>query len=276
MQIGGYHAGRDSVLVLDVARFKYPPHWVPLPALYAAMRDHTDPSNALPRGFMRLTAHAPARRCPSHTPAHRRSATTGCPRCSRSCAARRPGRCSASTSSRGALLQTLVPPSLPVRARLAPAVSFPPDANTAAAVAQFVRLVPVSLHQCVGWSVGMEPYTCCQAPDACSAPAAPRTVGQHVHSTRRAVLLQLHASPLHEHVRAALDEMGDHGACHARPAGAAEHADFVSMLLHALLLQAECWAIPLPRRFHINANTLGPDVRAEIEALQRQLRSAVV
>ena len=25
--IGGYHAARDLVLILDVARFKYPPHW---------------------------------------------------------------------------------------------------------------------------------------------------------------------------------------------------------------------------------------------------------
>ncbi|KAK9733774.1 hypothetical protein RND81_04G091300 [Saponaria officinalis] len=25
--VGGYHAGKDMVLILDVARFKYPPHW---------------------------------------------------------------------------------------------------------------------------------------------------------------------------------------------------------------------------------------------------------
>ncbi|CAN1192915.1 Glutathione gamma-glutamylcysteinyltransferase 1 [Linum perenne] len=35
--IGGYHAGRDMVLILDVARFKYPPHWVPLSLLWEAM-----------------------------------------------------------------------------------------------------------------------------------------------------------------------------------------------------------------------------------------------
>lgn len=35
--VGGYHPGRDAALVLDVARFKYPAHWVPLPALHAAM-----------------------------------------------------------------------------------------------------------------------------------------------------------------------------------------------------------------------------------------------
>ena len=27
--IGGYDAASDQVLLLDVARFKYPPHWVP-------------------------------------------------------------------------------------------------------------------------------------------------------------------------------------------------------------------------------------------------------
>ncbi len=35
--IGGYHAARDLVLILDVARFKYPPHWVPLDLLFGAM-----------------------------------------------------------------------------------------------------------------------------------------------------------------------------------------------------------------------------------------------
>lgn len=35
--IGGYHAGKDMVLILDVARFKYPPHWVPLSLLWEAM-----------------------------------------------------------------------------------------------------------------------------------------------------------------------------------------------------------------------------------------------
>ena len=38
--VAGYHAGRDLALVLDVARFKYPPHWVPLEDLHAAMRPH--------------------------------------------------------------------------------------------------------------------------------------------------------------------------------------------------------------------------------------------
>lgn len=51
--IGGYHAGRDLVLVLDVARFKYPPHWVPLPRLAAAMRT-IDPATGRRRGWLAL------------------------------------------------------------------------------------------------------------------------------------------------------------------------------------------------------------------------------
>src|SRR6185295_1947729 len=34
--IGGYHAARDLVLVLDVARFKYPPHWISAERLWQA------------------------------------------------------------------------------------------------------------------------------------------------------------------------------------------------------------------------------------------------
>ncbi|KAG6412521.1 hypothetical protein SASPL_125200 [Salvia splendens] len=49
--IGGYHAEMDMVLILDVARFKYPPHWVPLTLLWEAM-DSTDEATKLKRGFM--------------------------------------------------------------------------------------------------------------------------------------------------------------------------------------------------------------------------------
>lgn len=52
--IGGYHRGRDLVLILDVARFKYPPHWVPLPLLYEAMAN-LDPTTSLPRGYLLLS-----------------------------------------------------------------------------------------------------------------------------------------------------------------------------------------------------------------------------
>eukprot|EP01116_Phalansterium_solitarium_P011838 TRINITY_DN27659_c0_g1_i1.p1 TRINITY_DN27659_c0_g1~~TRINITY_DN27659_c0_g1_i1.p1 ORF type:complete len:390 (+),score=115.27 TRINITY_DN27659_c0_g1_i1:213-1382(+) len=53
--IGGYHAGLDMCLLLDVARFKYPPHWVPLTDLFNAMKAH-DPETGRSRGFLRLTS----------------------------------------------------------------------------------------------------------------------------------------------------------------------------------------------------------------------------
>ncbi|CAK9149987.1 unnamed protein product [Ilex paraguariensis] len=52
--IGGYHAGRDMALILDVARFKYPPHWVPLALLWEAM-DTLDEATGLSRGFMLIS-----------------------------------------------------------------------------------------------------------------------------------------------------------------------------------------------------------------------------
>nr|QCX35399.1 phytochelatin synthase 3 [Arundo donax] len=57
--IGGYHAGQDMALILDVARFKYPPHWVPLSLLWEAMNT-TDESTGLLRGFMLISRHTAA------------------------------------------------------------------------------------------------------------------------------------------------------------------------------------------------------------------------
>jgi glutathione gamma-glutamylcysteinyltransferase len=54
--IGGYHAASDRVLVLDVARFKYPPHWVPLARLAEAMRT-IDPATGRLRGALVLRRH---------------------------------------------------------------------------------------------------------------------------------------------------------------------------------------------------------------------------
>lgn len=52
--IGAYNRARDMVLILDTARFKYPPHWVPLAALYHAM-SLEDPATGRPRGFIKLS-----------------------------------------------------------------------------------------------------------------------------------------------------------------------------------------------------------------------------
>lgn len=51
--IGGYHPARDLALLLDVARFKYPPHWVPLAKLHEAMQP-ADSESGRPRGWVVL------------------------------------------------------------------------------------------------------------------------------------------------------------------------------------------------------------------------------
>ncbi|MDD5332807.1 MAG: phytochelatin synthase family protein [Rhodoferax sp.] len=56
--IGGYHAAQDLVLIMDVARFKYPPHWVALPALWRAMQS-VDADTGLSRGYLLIRANAP-------------------------------------------------------------------------------------------------------------------------------------------------------------------------------------------------------------------------
>ena len=55
--IGGYHAKRDLALILDVARFKYPPHWVSAERLWRAMQP-VDPATGRSRGWMALRRRA--------------------------------------------------------------------------------------------------------------------------------------------------------------------------------------------------------------------------
>jgi len=51
--IGALHAATDRVLVLDTARFKYPPHWIPVELLYSAMTK-VDPATGQARGWVLL------------------------------------------------------------------------------------------------------------------------------------------------------------------------------------------------------------------------------
>lgn len=51
--IGGYHAARDMTLILDVARFKYPAHWVSVERLWRAMQSF-DSSTGQSRGWIVL------------------------------------------------------------------------------------------------------------------------------------------------------------------------------------------------------------------------------
>lgn len=55
--IGGYHAERDLVLVMDVARFKYPPHWISAERLWQAMHA-IDPTTGRSRGWIALQRRA--------------------------------------------------------------------------------------------------------------------------------------------------------------------------------------------------------------------------
>jgi glutathione gamma-glutamylcysteinyltransferase len=51
--LAAWHPAEDRVLILDVARFKYPPHWATVEALWQAM-ESPDPATAQPRGWIRL------------------------------------------------------------------------------------------------------------------------------------------------------------------------------------------------------------------------------
>ncbi|KAL1519269.1 hypothetical protein AB1Y20_022798 [Prymnesium parvum] len=52
--LGGFHAASDRVLLLDVARFKHPPHWLPLAALWEAMLA-PDAATGRSRGYALLS-----------------------------------------------------------------------------------------------------------------------------------------------------------------------------------------------------------------------------
>ncbi|MEZ4238707.1 MAG: phytochelatin synthase family protein [Myxococcota bacterium] len=52
--VGAVHEARDLALILDVARFKYPPHWAPVERLWQAARAE-DPSTGHPRGWLVLS-----------------------------------------------------------------------------------------------------------------------------------------------------------------------------------------------------------------------------
>ena len=51
--VAAYHEGTDSALILDIARFKLPPYWVPISAMYKAMQP-LDSVTGRPRGYALL------------------------------------------------------------------------------------------------------------------------------------------------------------------------------------------------------------------------------
>lgn len=55
--IGGYHRARDLALILDVARFKYPPHWIAVERLWQATHP-IDPATGRSRGWLAFRPRA--------------------------------------------------------------------------------------------------------------------------------------------------------------------------------------------------------------------------
>ena len=70
--LGAYHNASDSVLLLDVATYKYSPVWIPLPLLHAAMdtpdMDTPDTFSGSSRGWLLIDASDPAHLPPSPPP----------------------------------------------------------------------------------------------------------------------------------------------------------------------------------------------------------------
>jgi hypothetical protein len=54
--IGAYNSTTDSVLILDVAKYKYPPSWVKTSDLLAAIQS-IDPSSGKSRGLVQITVN---------------------------------------------------------------------------------------------------------------------------------------------------------------------------------------------------------------------------
>jgi glutathione gamma-glutamylcysteinyltransferase len=63
--VAGYHPGEDRLLVLDTARFKYPPFWVRTEMMWEAMRAQVEPEWPISRGWMLIRKR---RLPPSHCP----------------------------------------------------------------------------------------------------------------------------------------------------------------------------------------------------------------
>jgi len=57
--VAAYSAEKDALLILDVAAYKYPSTWVPLPKLWRAMNT-IDPDSGQTRGYLLVSARAPS------------------------------------------------------------------------------------------------------------------------------------------------------------------------------------------------------------------------
>ncbi len=78
--IGAYDATTDRALVLDVARYRYPPVWVKLPVLFAAMATNDTDAGAS-RGWLEMRLPPPGTRVsppPTSLPAVNMTASRAC------------------------------------------------------------------------------------------------------------------------------------------------------------------------------------------------------
>ncbi len=62
--IGGYHSEKQLVLIMDVARFKYPPYWVPLEELWRSMMLEDDRTGEA-RGYFIISGSGPSEKTDS-------------------------------------------------------------------------------------------------------------------------------------------------------------------------------------------------------------------
>uniref|UniRef100_A0A061RJX9 glutathione gamma-glutamylcysteinyltransferase n=1 Tax=Tetraselmis sp. GSL018 TaxID=582737 RepID=A0A061RJX9_9CHLO len=99
--IAGYHAESDMVLILDVARFKYPPHWVPASVLHAAMA-HRDKTTGNPRGLLVVRPSLPPSVLLTCGSPRRCGAPCSRCRCRRRCSSSRCAAAAASSPARAA------------------------------------------------------------------------------------------------------------------------------------------------------------------------------
>lgn len=64
--VAGYHPGEDRMLILDTARFKYPPFWVRVEMMWEAMRAQVQPDFPVSRGYMLIRKRKlPPSHCPT-------------------------------------------------------------------------------------------------------------------------------------------------------------------------------------------------------------------
>lgn len=56
--VAAYNSEKDALLILDVAAYKYPSTWVPLPKLWSAMNT-IDPASGQTRGYLLVSASVP-------------------------------------------------------------------------------------------------------------------------------------------------------------------------------------------------------------------------